>query len=104
HALEQLGYRQEGVIEGFFHGENAQMLACFLTEERATSAAPQLEDEILQISLSKAGAGGAKLLPDGYSLREATEADAEELAKLYERVFAAYPTPMNDPAYVNKTM
>lgn len=99
-----LGYRQEGVIEGFFRGEHAQMLSCFLTEERATSVAPELAEEILAMSLKKKGNGEEKPLPLGYSMREAGEADAEELAQLYGLVFATYPTPMNDPAYVRKTM
>ncbi|MED4581754.1 putative beta-lysine N-acetyltransferase [Brevibacillus choshinensis] len=99
-----LGYSQEGVIEGFFQGENAQMLSCYLTEERATSVARDLAEDILALSLSKKGNGEEKPLPSGYTLREANEADAEELAKLYALVFATYPTPMDDPEYVLKTM
>ncbi|MED1794185.1 putative beta-lysine N-acetyltransferase [Brevibacillus nitrificans] len=99
-----LGYVPEGVIEGFFHGENAQMLSSFLTKERATSVAPELAEEILALSLGKQKSGEEKALPAGYSMREAGEADAEELAKLYALVFATYPTPMDDPVYVRKTM
>ncbi|GED25286.1 putative beta-lysine N-acetyltransferase [Brevibacillus agri] len=99
-----LGYRQEGVIDGFFRGENAYMLTAYVTEERATSTAPELAEEILALSLAKAGAGEEKPLPEGYSMRPATEADAEELARLYGLVFATYPTPMDDPHYVRKTM
>ncbi|MGN7468637.1 putative beta-lysine N-acetyltransferase [Brevibacillus sp. SAFN-007a] len=99
-----LGYRQEGVIDGFFRGENAYMLAAYTTEERATSAAPELAEEILALSLAKAGAGEEKPLPEGYRIRPATEADAGELARLYSLVFATYPTPMDDPSYVRKTM
>ncbi|EMT53935.1 hypothetical protein I532_07965 [Brevibacillus borstelensis AK1] len=101
-AWLSLGYRQEGVIDGFFQGENAYMLASFLTEERATSMHHLAEEEILQLSLSKRPE--TKTLPVGYSLREATEEDAEELASLYKTVFATYPTPMDDPEYVRKTM
>jgi len=99
-----LGYAQEGVIEGFFHGENAQMLACYLTKERATSAAPELAEEILALSLGKKGNGETKPLPEGYAMRVADEQDADELARLYALVFATYPTSMDDPAYVRKTM
>lgn len=99
-----LGYRHEGTIDGFFQGENAHMLACYLTEERATSVAPELAEDILALSLSKAGTGDEKPVPPGYRIREATEGDAEELARLYARVFATYPTPMDDPSYVRKTM
>ena len=37
-------------------------------------------------------------------MRKATDADAEELSRLYALVFATYPTPMNDPQYIRKTM
>jgi putative beta-lysine N-acetyltransferase len=99
-----LGFQQEGKIDGFFRGENAQMLSCFLTAERAKSAAPELAEEILQLSLKKASDQQEKTLPEGYIMRAATAADAEELARLYKQVFATYPTPMDDPQYVRKTM
>ncbi|WP_421617916.1 putative beta-lysine N-acetyltransferase [Brevibacillus sp. TJ4] len=101
---QSLGYVLEGRIDGFFRGVNAHMLSLYLSEQRATSSAPELAEENVRLSLSKAGAGGDKQLPPEYRLREATEADAEELAALYARVFATYPTPMDDPVYIRKTM
>jgi putative beta-lysine N-acetyltransferase len=103
---ERHGFRQEGKIDGFFGGENAQMMSCFLTEERAKSAAPQLADDILQISLKKAADAQEKekALPEGFTIRPAAIGDAGELAGLYKRVFDTYPTPMDDPDYVRKTM
>ncbi|MGC5325165.1 putative beta-lysine N-acetyltransferase [Brevibacillus sp. SYSU BS000544] len=101
-----LGYRLEGTIDGFFNGINAQMVSRFLTDERSTSQAPEAEDEIVRISLSKQETGVEKLppLPDQYIIREASVEDAEEMAFLYGLVFKTYPTPMNDPSYVKKTM
>ncbi|MGG1660389.1 putative beta-lysine N-acetyltransferase [Brevibacillus sp. NRS-1366] len=98
------GFSLEGTIDGFFKGVTAYMLTVYLTEERATSSAPELEEEILALSLAKAAKGEEKALPAGYVLREASEADAEELARLYGLVFATYPTPMDDPGYIRKTM
>ncbi|USG63834.1 putative beta-lysine N-acetyltransferase [Brevibacillus ruminantium] len=103
-AWQSLGYQIEGVIDGFFQGENAHLLACFLTSERASSTHPQTAEDILKLSLSKAGALEEKPLPEGYTLREGREEDAEELANLYRTVFPTYPTPMDDPEYVRKTM
>lgn len=102
-ALLQLGYQQEGTIDGFFQGENAQMLSLFLRPERSLSRAPALAQANLQLSLLKAGNGNREL-PSGYQLRAATAADAWQLARLYKLVFAAYPTPMDDPLYIRKTM
>jgi len=101
---QSLGYQQEGKIDGFFRGENAQMMSRFLTEERSRSAAPQLADDILLISLQKAEAAQEKPLPEECAIRPASSADAAELAALYKAVFATYPTPMDDPDYVRKTM
>ncbi|GED66303.1 putative beta-lysine N-acetyltransferase [Brevibacillus reuszeri] len=103
-AWLSVGYTLEGTIDGFFQGQTAQMLTRYLTEERATSTAPELAEEILSLSLAKAGQTEGKALPEGYSLRKATDADAEELSRLYALVFATYPTPMNDPQYIRKTM
>lgn len=102
----EAGYQQEGVIDGFFRGENAQMLALYLSEERRISRNPELADANLQLSLQKAEEGGAGKaeLPAGYRVREATAGDAQQLADLYRMVFAAYPTPMFDPLYIRKTM
>ena len=43
-------------------------------------------------------------LPAGYQLRKANESDAVKLADLYRTVFKIYPTPMNDPSYIQKCM
>lgn len=105
-TFESHGFKQEGTIDGFYNGENAQMLCRYVTQERATSVNPQLAEEIVQISLARQseGVSQAKELPEGFILSEATEEDAEELARLYGIVFPVYPTPMNDPAYIKKTM
>ncbi len=103
-AFLRLGYRQEGRIDGFFNGENAQMLARFLTMERATSVAPELAEEILRICQAKAGSRVMASPPPGFSLRPAGEEDADELARLYRMVFATYPTPMDNPGYIRQTM
>lgn len=103
-AWIEAGYALEGSIDGFNKGITAHMLTSYLTEERATSVAPELAEEILALSLAKAAKGEEKPLPSGYALREASEEDAEELARLYALVFATYPTPMDDPAFIRKTM
>jgi putative beta-lysine N-acetyltransferase len=42
--------------------------------------------------------------PSGEKIRRSTRQDAEKLAALYKTVFAVYPTPLGDPAYIQKTM
>jgi len=98
------GYQQEGKIDGFFQGENAHMLSLFLSEERRLSRAPEVAEANLLVSLQKAGQASKRELPEAYRIRVATLEDAGQLSRLYLQVFSAYPTPMDDPAYVKKTM
>lgn len=100
----RLNYRFEGMIDGFFQGTNAHMLARYLSEERALSKAPELADEIVKISLSKLPEPSMPPLPSKYKLRQARLDDADKLAALYGLVFKTYPTPMDQPEYVRKTM
>ncbi|WP_232699226.1 putative beta-lysine N-acetyltransferase [Brevibacillus daliensis] len=101
---EKEGFHQEGVIDGFFNGVDAQMVCKFITTERGIPKDKKTADEILSISLQKQGQASPKELDEGYLLRFATTEDALELAQLYSIVFPAYPTPMDDPDYVKKTM
>ncbi|MGE5704197.1 MAG: putative beta-lysine N-acetyltransferase [Clostridia bacterium] len=105
-AFLDYGYHQEGTIDGFYNGADAQMLVKYVTEERGASIAPEEAEAIVQLSLErqKGTETKTKPLPDGYELSEATEDDAQELAALYGIVFPVYPTPMDDPNYVRKTM
>jgi len=103
-VLASAGYRQEGQIDGFFQGEHAYMHAFFLHPQRGVSAAAEAAEQVLQLSLAKSGTEASQELPEGYRLRAGTSADADQLASLYKTVFATYPTPMDDPGYIRKTM
>jgi len=43
-------------------------------------------------------------LPKGFSCRIADKADTDEMALVYRTVFASYPFPVFDPAYLRKIM
>ena len=49
-------------------------------------------------------ARSARWCRNNCTLRIARTEDAERLSALYDQIFQTYPTPMNDPKYVEKTI
>jgi putative beta-lysine N-acetyltransferase len=103
-AFVRAGYRREGMIPHFYRGETtATFLGKFIDPAREIS--PQRDEIEKNIILAQSRSGREpKPLPDGYSLRPAGEADADELAAVYKEVFASYPFPIHDPDYLIETM
>ncbi|MBL7016431.1 MAG: putative beta-lysine N-acetyltransferase [Kiritimatiellales bacterium] len=103
-AFVREGYRREGMIPHFYKGETtATFLGKFI--DPAREIAPQRDEIEKIIILAQAkNNSAAKPLPEGYTLRAAVEADADELAAVYKQVFASYPFPIHDPDYLIETM
>ncbi|MEH7332250.1 putative beta-lysine N-acetyltransferase [Neobacillus drentensis] len=99
HALQP-----EAVVDRYFLGSDAHFFSKFFTPERKKNDHWITEDGMvhsiyqLDISVEKA------FPPKEYELKKADERYAVELAALYGQVFQIYPTPMNDPEYIKKTM
>lgn len=102
-VLERFGYVTEGTIPGFFAGETARCWSLFLDPARAVSPYREAEDDLLA-EVRQSGGAPAKPLPSGFTLTLLGPSAAGQLAGLYDRVFATYPTPMTDPAYVESVM
>ncbi|ETI68416.1 putative beta-lysine N-acetyltransferase [Neobacillus vireti] len=98
------GLQPEAVVDRYFLGSDAHFYSKFYTEERKRNDHWITEDGMirsiyqLDTSIQKA------YPPKEYELRKAEESCAEELAALYRQVFQIYPTPLNHPEYVKKTM
>lgn len=103
-TLLSLGYMLEGVYKKYFNGNDAYSMALYFTDERRTSPYWMEEDDILGKVLELPLKLPDEPLAAGYQLRLATPTDAESLAQLYGTVFQTYPTPMNDPSYIQKAM
>ncbi|NCD34035.1 MAG: putative beta-lysine N-acetyltransferase [Spartobacteria bacterium] len=100
----QNGYRKEGIIPAFFNGKtDAAFLGKFINPARAVSAQCDEIEQIITLAQSKRGCAG-RSLDASCTLRAAEEADAPELAEVYRKVFATYPFPVYDPAYLVETM
>lgn len=101
------GYAREASVPGFFKGkEDGDFLSLFVDPERADPGdhGPEIRRVL---DLAEAKAGPAKIeLPDadGSDVFACTPEDAEEMSVLYKQVFATYPFPIHDPAYLRETM
>ncbi|MCF7797573.1 MAG: putative beta-lysine N-acetyltransferase [Lentisphaeria bacterium] len=97
------GYTVEARVPDFFHGETeAVFLGKYFKPEREQEPKPELVDEVLAVAQSKSGGETVEELP--YKFRLATPQDAESIAAVYRKVFATYPFPIHDPAYIADTM
>ncbi len=99
------GYRREARIPRYYRGrEDAHFLAKYLDPERRCPEDPERLRQVLETARQKAAAEDGELAAAGISCRLAGPADTEAMARIYRRVFATYPFPIHDPAYLEKTM
>jgi len=103
-ALEDVGMVQEATIKGYFCGEPADVMALYLDKSRMERPHEAEQREILESIVSRPADSSIPGLPSGYRMSAAGPADAVELAELYATVFASYPFPITDSAYLISTM
>lgn len=104
-AFAEAGFVTEATVPGFYHGRtDGLFLAKFLSEDRADEADPERTQNVIEAAKDKLDQWDHPALPDGYALRSCTPDDTETMARLYKKVFATYPFPIDDPAYLKETM
>jgi len=97
------GYQLEAEIPAGPGGDGLAFVSRFLTATRARPAdarAVATVRERLGADLPPA----LPPLPAGATLAQAQPAEAEAIAGLYSAVFASYPFPVDDPAFVRESM
>lgn len=103
-AFITAGYRHEGTIPQFYNGETgAAFLGKFTDPTREITAHLDEIEQTIALAQSKNGRV-EKRLPVEYTLRSAVEADAQDLANVYRKVFASYPFPIHNAEYLMETM
>ncbi len=96
------GYRMEARIPGLFQGTEA---GCFMAKYPSPARAKESRPERIQDILEKARANRRENpKKPGVDVRSCTPAQAREISRLYAKVFASYPFPVYDPAYIQATM
>lgn len=102
--LEATKCDQEGMIDGFFQGEDAYIYSLFLKSERNHPIDWSQEEKVMQIVDQDKKLVQEACLPKEYAMRSATVEDAQKMAKLYGEVFETYPTPLDDPNFIKEMM
>ncbi|PLX78527.1 MAG: putative beta-lysine N-acetyltransferase [Desulfuromonas sp.] len=99
------GFVEEAKIPNLFRGEDeGYFFSRFLCEPRRTEQQSKLVAEILQTAEKKPVVTGEPALPEGCHFSTMRKQDTEDMAELYKAVFASYPFPIHDPAYLVQTM
>jgi beta-lysine N6-acetyltransferase len=92
---ENLGFRAEGTIRGYFRDDtDAHLWAAYPDSSREEAPREQLHDQTVSLALSKDRLSSPGL-PEGFVCQVATPLDAPEIASLLLEAFADYPTPIN---------
>lgn len=99
--FESNGFLVEAHVKNYFLGADMHFMTKYFSPARQKSIAWD-EEELILKTILKEKANGHEL--DISSVCVASRNDSADLANLYSEVFPKYPTPINDPDYVTKTM
>nr|WP_184524417.1 putative beta-lysine N-acetyltransferase [Bacillus benzoevorans] len=103
-AFLEHGYLCEAMVDRFFHGSDAYYFTKYFVEARKLSHQWLKEDAIVRNVGALTRNSVTITPPQEYDLVKVNQADAENLAVLYKKVFQIYPVPLHDPDYIRKTM
>jgi len=99
------GFQSEAQIPRYYGGrEAAHFLTKYLDPQRRRAEDPEKLRQVLAAARSKAGQPEDSTPEFGFSCRVAGPPDSAAMAEVYRRVFATYPFPIHDPAYLERTM
>lgn len=103
--FERNGYSIEAEIPRFYNGqETGLFMARYFRAERTTDNDALRVQQVLEVADDRAAQKHASQLPEECKARLATPVDCEQMANLYQQVFASYPFPIDNPDYLVKTM
>lgn len=101
--FKDAGFKVEGLINGFFCGEDAYCVSYFVDNSRSISRYHEEEDTII----SKCTNNQSKFVPGldtSFTIRNATVNDIPQMIKLFSEVFKTYPSPVFSLEYLKKVM
>ncbi|MDD2620097.1 MAG: putative beta-lysine N-acetyltransferase [Syntrophomonadaceae bacterium] len=97
------GFIIEGIINGFFQGEDAFCISYFIDPFRQAALKKEAGDSILYQCKS----GTKRYLPQEkqqYIIRQTDTGDIPEMIRLFSTVFESYPSPVFSAEYLEKVM
>ncbi|MCY7783859.1 MULTISPECIES: putative beta-lysine N-acetyltransferase [unclassified Bacillus (in: firmicutes)] len=95
-------FEPEGFLKGYYLGHPACVMVCYLTEKRRQTDSYMKEQEMIEALYHTAPHPRSDT--PVFTMRKAETNDMYQLSMLYKKVFRTYPTPVFDPAYIEKTM
>lgn len=98
------GFVEEARVPRMHRGRRAvSFMSRFYEEWREAPKKPGLLDEVLRAARARQGEGiGAE--SKGHEFRRLSDCDAPAMAEVFSEVFASYPFPIHDPAYLRESM
>ncbi|HEY2421380.1 MAG TPA: putative beta-lysine N-acetyltransferase [Neobacillus sp.] len=103
-SLFETGFQPEAVIDRYFLGTAAHCFSKFYTVSRKKNDHWITEDAMIHSVYQLETSNDKIHPPNDYEVIKADNSNAVELSALYRQVFPIYPTPLQDPKYVKKTM
>ncbi|KUG02774.1 beta-lysine acetyltransferase [hydrocarbon metagenome] len=103
-SFEEHGFVQEGIIKGYFRGENAFCYSYFSDLQRRYNSRIVEEDKIIENTLSAVYKETPLSEFKNYVIRTALTSEAKALAQFLGDNFTSYPTPVHDPVYIKEIM
>ncbi|AHF08753.1 putative beta-lysine N-acetyltransferase [Dehalobacter restrictus] len=101
--FEECGFVAEGVIDGFFQGEDATCMSLFLDKRRENSLYEEKENRIIDYCVKNTNR--FELTKNkNYTMRQAVPDDIPQMIQLFQAVFETYPTPIFSREYLQKVM
>ncbi|PLX93428.1 MAG: putative beta-lysine N-acetyltransferase [Desulfuromonas sp.] len=104
HFLED-GYEVEARIPGLIAEKtDGLFLGKYLSDSRRREKKEALVRQVISAASAKQSKPGHHTLAENLACRLCLDDDCEAMASLYREVFASYPFPIHDPAYLRETM
>lgn len=108
--FHEAGYVTEALVPGMFPDrdgtgrEHGHFVSRFPDPNRSQENEPDTALQVLRLAGAKAHDPTPAAPPDGWAVERLTQADAQEMARIYDNAFSTYPFPINAPEYLRKNM
>ena len=104
-SFEEAGFSLEAAIPRFYNGrDDGLFMARYLHPDRLIDHSADRVQEVLSAARNRMSTTTGTTLPGDSECRLMATEDCAAMAELYRRIFASYPFPIHDPAYLARTM
>ncbi len=101
--FRNMGFKVEGIINGYFNGEDAYCVSLFIDKNREISNLYEEEDALLYKCVIKNKKSFTEGI-DSYMIRNAEPSDIPQMIDIFSSIFETYPSPVFNDNYLRKVM